>query len=410
MGTKYWIKTGVQHVDELYVIDGDGTPITGILDAQWVKVLYNPSGIDVSGSITVTVTELGDGIYRVTFTPNVDGSWALVLENVANDVRFSSNYQSAQNTTDDIADDIADIADDIAALNDLSIADVQTAMTNQGYTTARALLLDNLDATISSVLSAIAALNNLSQADVQAAMTAQGYTTVRAALLDNLDASISGVPSAVDAVLTAAHGSGSWTSATDVDWTAEEKNQIRFRLAMDGTQSDPTTGTGTIEDILTDTTAIDGRLPADPADESNQLAAHAVTQGLITALNDLSIADVQTALTNQGYTTVRAALLDNLDSPITAVLAAIAALNDLSQSDIQAALDAQGYTSARAAMIELAKQMLINRLELEEGDVDNWVLYADDDTTPLLTFSVTDKDDVAVFLPSRAPARRTRGT
>ncbi len=34
----------------------------------------------------------------------------------------------------------------------------------------------------------------------------------------------------------------------------------------------------TVAAILTDTAAIDARLPADPADESNQLAAHAVTQ------------------------------------------------------------------------------------------------------------------------------------
>lgn len=41
------------------------------------------------------------------------------------------------------------------------------------------------------------------------------------------------------------------------------------------------------------------------------------TQTLIAALNDLSIADVQTALTAQGYTVVRAALLDNLDALIS---------------------------------------------------------------------------------------------
>lgn len=38
----------------------------------------------------------------------------------------------------------------IAALNDLSIGDVQTALDNQGYTAARALLLDNLDAAITT--------------------------------------------------------------------------------------------------------------------------------------------------------------------------------------------------------------------------------------------------------------------
>ena len=43
----------------------------------------------------------------------------------------------------------------------------------------------------------------------------------------------------------------------DTDWTATEKEQIRFRLAMDGTQTDPTTGIGTLEDILTDTSTVE---------------------------------------------------------------------------------------------------------------------------------------------------------
>lgn len=87
---------------------------------------------------------------------------------------------------------------DVAGLNDLSIADVQTALTNQGYTTVRAALLDNLDETLSDVRADVAALqaavdalNDLSAVDVQSALTAQGYTTVRAALLDNLDAAVS---------------------------------------------------------------------------------------------------------------------------------------------------------------------------------------------------------------------------
>jgi hypothetical protein len=92
-----------------------------------------------------------------------------------------------------------------------------------------------------------------------------------------------------------------------------------------------------------------------------------------------------------------------------AVLAAIAALNNLSIADVQTALTNQGYTSARAAMIELSKKMLINRLELADGDTDNWILYDDDDTTPLLTFSVKNKNAGAIDLPTAAPARRTRG-
>lgn len=104
--------------------------------------------------------------------------------------------------------------------------------------------------------------------------------------------------------------------------------------------------------IAVETAAIDGRLPSDPADESVQLAAHAATQALIAALNDLSIADVQTAMTAQGYTAARAILLDNLDAAISTVTAAIAALNDLSIADVQTAMDNQGYTAVRAALVD----------------------------------------------------------
>lgn len=68
----------------------------------------------------------------------------------------------------------------------------------------------------------------------------------------------------------------------------------------------------------------------------------------LSSLNDLSIADVQTALTNQGYTTVRAALLDNLDQALTTtetnILAAVSALNDISVADILAGSLTSGDT------------------------------------------------------------------
>lgn len=97
--------------------------------------------------------------------------------------------------------------------------------------------------------------------------------------------------------------------------------------------------------IALETAAIDGRLPSDPADESNQLGAHTTTQAaialleteasaaaraatnqtehddtqlLINNLENLSIADVQTAMDNQGYTAARADLLDNLDELVSA--------------------------------------------------------------------------------------------
>lgn len=53
-------------------------------------------------------------------------------------------------------------------------------------------------------------------------------------------------------------------------------------------------------------------LPSDPADQSLIVAATDVLGVAIAALNNLSIADVQTGLTNQGYTSGRAPNLDAL--------------------------------------------------------------------------------------------------
>jgi hypothetical protein len=128
----------------------------------------------------------------------------------------------------------------ISSLNDLSIADIQTALTNQGYTTGRAALLDNLtalDAAISSVLTAIAALNDLSIADVQTALTNQGYTTIRSALLDNLDAAISGISAAVDALLSSVHGSGSWETGSELSTfrasMADDDSTVTFNVWLE---------------------------------------------------------------------------------------------------------------------------------------------------------------------------------
>lgn len=73
-------------------------------------------------------------------------------------------------------------------------------------------------------------------------------------------------------------------------------------------------------------------------------------------------------------------------------------------------------TAARAAIIDvmgpntdLTLKILRNRLELADGATGNWVLFDDDSVTPLLTFSVSDKDGNPILQPVSAPSRRTRG-
>lgn len=134
----------------------------------------------------------------------------------------------------------------IAALNDISVADILTALLTSGDTVDVALSrLDNIDADVATNIPAlIAALNDLSIADVQSAMTAQGYTAARAPNLDNLDAAVSTrsshSASDVDTTLSASHGAGNWEGAAAAPdqlevrqgWTRRTSPSSRFRAII----------------------------------------------------------------------------------------------------------------------------------------------------------------------------------
>ena len=56
----------------------------------------------------------------------------------------------------------------------------------------------------------------------------------------------------------------------------------------------------------------------------------------------------------------------------------------------------------------LMRKLFTNRLELEDGDTDNWILYDDDSTTPLLTFNARDKAGYPVYLTPRMVAKHSK--
>ena len=70
-------KINVAMVDDFTVLDLSENRKSGITLTEFTKELYNPSGTEVSGSITITITELGNGNYRASFTPNAIGIWKL---------------------------------------------------------------------------------------------------------------------------------------------------------------------------------------------------------------------------------------------------------------------------------------------------------------------------------------------
>lgn len=317
------------------------------------------------------------------------------------------------NLPDDPADESL-IEAAISGLHDLSIADVQSAMTAQGYTSGRAVLIDNLDKAIST-------LHDIDVVGVQSALTNQGYTTGRAPLLDNLDKAIS--------------------ILHDVDIT-----DIQTALTNQGL----TTGRAVLMDNLS---ALDGTV-------SSVIAA-------IGALNDLSTLDVQNAMTTQGYNTARAALLDYLDALVSNVPAAVdvvltaahgsgswealgtpsgladaiwnepidhhvgsgtfgeeiqlktepgdemaltaTAIQDIRIEIMNYVVNANPLGLTFEQTTNLVRQLLNNRLELSDGGTGNWVLYDDTDAAVLLTYNVRDKSNGNITIGLGIPARRTRG-
>ncbi len=129
----------------------------------------------------------------------------------------------------------------------------------------------------------------------------------------------------VDDELTAQHGAGSWAGI------AATLQQIRDAMKLAPTAGVPAAGSvdELLIDILADTAVMEpivstnldvlvsSRNSVVPLDAATDAAAHLATQNLIGLLNNISITDVQTALTAQGYTAGRALLLDNLDAAIT---------------------------------------------------------------------------------------------
>jgi len=63
--------------DDFVVINAAGARVVGLVNGDFTRSLYNPVNAEVSGVITVTITELGGGSYRARYTPNASGLWKL---------------------------------------------------------------------------------------------------------------------------------------------------------------------------------------------------------------------------------------------------------------------------------------------------------------------------------------------
>lgn len=181
--------------------------------------------IDADALATDVVNEIRDSILSDA-TPFAGANVDAAISS-----RESEASASTRATTNQTEHDATQA--DIAALNDLAIADVQTALTNQGYTAARAPNLDNLDAAVST---------RAAPGDAMALTAAE--RTALAGVIDTTLGGSHGVGSwatavgfsthsaaDVDTVLTASHGAGSWVGA---GLTATQATQLEETWQMRG--------------------------------------------------------------------------------------------------------------------------------------------------------------------------------
>ena len=78
------IKKDTTSHDDFVVMDENDNPVTGLSDVNFTKILFDPDNNEVaniSGGIPVTITEVGDGVYKVSFTPDKLGDWFLIVYN-----------------------------------------------------------------------------------------------------------------------------------------------------------------------------------------------------------------------------------------------------------------------------------------------------------------------------------------
>lgn len=96
--------------DEFVVVDSSGDIVTGLTNNDFTRDLYDPDGDEVSSTIIITISELGAGKYRLSFTPNKLGSWIITIYNNTHfPAGKSANYICVTNLNDDIPGSVWDV-------------------------------------------------------------------------------------------------------------------------------------------------------------------------------------------------------------------------------------------------------------------------------------------------------------
>ena len=102
-------KIGSEIKDVFSVFDTSGNPVTGLLASSFSKSLINPSN-SFDSTTTITITEIGQGFYSVSFIPTIVGRWMI---DIKHSTYFpsgkSSVYQVLNNNVDSLSDGLSRI-------------------------------------------------------------------------------------------------------------------------------------------------------------------------------------------------------------------------------------------------------------------------------------------------------------
>ena len=129
-------------------------------------------------------------------------------------------------------------------------------------------------------------------------------------------------------------------------------------------------------------------------------AGHAIVSSFGKIISDLpSAAAIDTELTSQHGA-----------GNWTAAAVSVPTVGEIADAVLDEAVADHQNVGSLGHRLDFVRKALFNRLELVEGDTDNYVLYDDDDVTPIATSSVTDKDGNAISLQVGVPTLRSKGT
>lgn len=387
-----------------------GTNKTGLaLKAQ----LYNSSGVTVGSEITSGFTERANGDYAFDYASVPDG---FVGDVVVYTGTLPGGYQGFEAISPANAIPAGPLMEASAYTVPPAAATVASAVR-----TNLATELSRLDVAVSGVVSAVedipappsaAAIASVvwtpgfsknvdtvgglepeevdTVADVQAGLTAQGYTTARSTKLDFLDTSV--LSRMATFTYTTPPTAAAVASAVRTNLATELSRidvGIGTRLA-DSAYTVPPTTSQILVAFGTRLDAIDAgieEIPVPPTAEDIAEAAWTYegrdvqTIGGHEPVEADTVADVQQALTAQGYTTARAGKIDVLDGPVEADLRQMGGVDidtPLAPGNPTTFLQKQQYTAQRLKRTVIDKQNRTVKVLADDGTTLTTQTYVSD--------------------------------